>query len=242
MTGRTRPGAGGGPPGDGGRRLLVPLYVHPAVSPQAWTSLTGAAAGLYAVVLNVADGPGHLPDPDFRAAADELRGAGVRLLGYADTGYGHRPPREIIADIRKYRRWYDVDGIFFDQAAAQAALLPRYRRLVRLARALGARRAVLNPGTHPDPGYALIADLLVTFEGSWESYRRATVPNWTADHPPERFCHLVYGVPPGHAEQVARTADGRGAAVHCAVPGEGANPWQTAPLTGAGTGLAGDAR
>ncbi|MEU4211885.1 spherulation-specific family 4 protein [Streptomyces sp. NPDC026206] len=225
--------ARGAPPEDG-QLLLVPLYAHPAVHPQEWAALPAAAPGLYAVVLNVADGPGGRPDADFRAAAGRLRGAGVRLLGYVDTGYGRRPARAVVADIHRHRRWYGVDGVFLDQAAADAALLPRYRRLVRTARVLGARTVVLNPGTHPDPGYASLPDLLVTFEGPWQEYRRARVPTWTADHPPGRFCHLVHGVPRGHAEQVARIAGGRGAGVHCAAPGSGANPWRSAHLPGAG--------
>ncbi|MEV4443853.1 spherulation-specific family 4 protein [Streptomyces sp. NPDC049577] len=228
----------------GARRLLVPLYVHPAVHPRAWDALLDAAPRLYGVVLNVADGPGGRPDPDFVAAARRLRGAGVRLLGYADTAYGRRPPRAVAADIRRHRRWYGVDGVFLDQAAAHPALLPRYRGLVMTARVLGARTAVLNPGTHPDPGYARIADLLVTFEGTWEDYRRAGVPDWTADHPPERFCHLVHAVPDGCAGDVARAAARRGAGVHCAVPGRGPNPWQSVPDPPAGVPAAmpGEAR
>ncbi|MFF7725159.1 spherulation-specific family 4 protein [Streptomyces sp. NPDC008001] len=216
-----------GPPGGG--RLLVPLYVHPAADPAAWAALAGAAPRLRGVVLNAADGPGQRPDPAFGAAADRLRAAGVPLLGYVDTGYGRRAPRAVVADIRRHRRWYSVDGVFLDQVPVTAAPLPHYRRLVLLAKALGAGTAVLNPGTHPHPGYARIADLLVTFEGDWETYRRAAIPPWTADHPPARFCHLVYGVPPGGAAHVARTADGRGAGVHCAVPGEGTNPWRSLP-------------
>ncbi len=189
---------------------------------------------LHGVVLNAADGPGDRPDPAFRAAAERLREAGVRLLGYVDTGYGRRRTSAVVSDIRRHRRWYAVDGVFFDQVPADAAQLPRFRRLVLSARVLGARVTVLNPGTHPDPGYASFADLLVTFEGTWEDYRRARVPDWTADHPPERFCHLVHAVPEGRAGQVARTAEARGAGVHCAVPGTGANPWRSVPVAGAG--------
>ncbi|CAM5276368.1 spherulation-specific family 4 protein [Streptomyces abikoensis] len=210
-------------------RLLVPLYVHPAADPAAWAALAAAGPRIRGVVLNAADGPGQRPDPAFAGAAERLRAAGVPLLGYVDTGYGRRAPRAVVADIRRHRRWYGVDGVFLDQVPAHAAPLPHYRRLVLLAKALGARTAVLNPGTHPDPGYARVADLLVTFEGTWEAYRRAGVPPWTADHPPSRFCHLVYAVPPGAADQVARTAETRGAAVHCAVPGDGVNPWRGAP-------------
>lgn len=209
--------------------LLVPLYVHPGAEPGPWERLVRAAPALRGVVLNAADGPGRCPDPSFRAVAARLRGAGVPVLGYVDTAYGRRPFRSAVADLRRHRRWYDVDGVFYDRAATEALLLPRYRRLALVSRALGARTVVLNPGTHPDPGYAEVADLLVTFEGSWEAYRTARVPDWTADHLPSRFCHLVYGVPQERAGLVARTAGRRGAAVHCAVPGKGENPWQTAP-------------
>ncbi|MFE0046210.1 spherulation-specific family 4 protein [Streptomyces albireticuli] len=209
--------------------LLVPLYVHPATDPGAWAALVAAAPRLRAVVLNAADGPGRIPDPAFTGAVAGLRGAGVPVLGYVDTAYGHRPAREVVGDVRRHRKWYGVDGVFLDQTAAGPGELPYYRRLVRLARALGAGTAVLNPGTHPDPGYAHLADVLVTFEGDWEDYRGAGVPAWTADHPPERFCHLVHGVPREHTALVARTAERRGAAVHCAVPGTGANPWRSVP-------------
>ncbi|MEV4743763.1 spherulation-specific family 4 protein [Streptomyces sp. NPDC049555] len=210
-------------------RLLVPLYVHPGEGPEAWEALLREAPRLHAVVLNAADGPGDRPDPAFRAAAGRLRAAGVALLGYVDTGYGRRRTRAVVADVRRHRRWYEVDGVFLDQVPVHAAHLPRYRRLVLAAKVLGARSAVLNPGTHPDPGYAELADVLVTFEGTWEDYRRARVPAWTADHPPQRFCHLVHAVPEGRAHEVARTAALRGAGVHCAVPGTGANPWRSAP-------------
>ncbi|WP_312018612.1 spherulation-specific family 4 protein [Streptomyces sp. I05A-00742] len=212
-----------------GRRLLVPLYVHPDVDPGAWAALLRAAPALRGVVLNTADGPGHRPDPVFRAAARRLRAAGVPLLGYVDTGYGHRSLRAALTDVRRHRRWYDVSGVFFDQVPAQPEFLSRFRRLALVTRALGAGTIVLNHGTHPDPGYAGIADLLITFEGPWEAYRTAGVPDWTKSHLPSLFGHLVYGVPQERADHVARIAGLRGAGVHCAVPGKGDNPWQTAP-------------
>ncbi len=56
------------------------------------------------------------------------------------------------------------------------------------------------------------------------------MPPWTADHPAERFCHLVYAVPPGAPAALAgELATERGAGVHCAVPGGGAHPWGTLP-------------
>lgn len=213
------------------RSLLVPLYVHPDVDPGAWRALEDAAARLYGVVLNVANGPGSRgPDQAFAAAARRLRASGVRLFGYVDTDYGTRPVQDAARDVGRHREWYGVAGVFLDRAASGRDRLPYYRRLTDAARRGGTRTVVLNPGVHPDPAYTAVGDLLVTYEGTWTDYAVASVPGWTAAHPPARFCHLVYGVPGGVAARaVARTAVQRGAGVHCAVPGHPPNPWCHVP-------------
>ncbi|MET7621674.1 spherulation-specific family 4 protein [Streptomyces sp. NPDC005408] len=202
------------------KTLLVPYYEHPAEQPDAWDALVAAAPRIHGVVLNPASGPGAAPDPAFAAVAEQLRAAGVRVLGYADTDYARRPHAAVVRDLLLHRDWYGTDGAFLDQASADPEALPYYRRLAVAARAAGAETLVLNHGVHPDPAYAELADLLVTFEGPWDSYRGLAVPLWTAAHPPERFCHLVYAAPPE-----ARAS----AAVHCLVPGAGAHPWGTLP-------------
>ncbi|MFE2145692.1 spherulation-specific family 4 protein [Streptomyces sp. NPDC059456] len=207
--------------------LLVPLYEHPADRPEDWELLIRSAGRLHSVVLNPASGPGEAPDERFASVARRLRDAGVPVLGYTDTDYGRRPHSAVVQDLLRHRDWYGADGAFLDQASADPALLSHYGRLAVAARAAGARTLVLNHGVHPHPDYAALADLLVTFEGPWDAYREAAVPPWTADHPAQRFCHLVYAVPPG--APAAELARRRGAAVHCAVPGTGAHPWGTLP-------------
>lgn len=202
------------------RDLLVPFYDHPADRPDAWERLIAAAPRLYGVVLNPASGAGEAPDPAFAEAAARLRAAGVPVLGYADTDYGRRAHADVVRDLLRHRDWYGADGAFLDQAATDPALLAHYRRLSVAARAAGADTLVLNHGAHPDPGYADLADLLVTYEGTWATYPTVVIPPWTRSHPPDRFCHLVYAAPPG-----ARPAT----PVHCAVPGEAPHPWGTLP-------------
>lgn len=207
-------------------RLLVPLYVHPAEDPGAWHRLIGAAAATYGVVLNPANGPGPQPDPAFAAAAGALRAAGARLLAYVDTDYGARAEAEVTDDLARYREWYGTDGCFLDRVTAAPDGLPACRRLLRAVRRQGTAPVVLNPGVHPAPGYARLADLLVTFEGHWSTYVSAfSRPAWTARHPEERFCHLVYGVPEALVPLALRTAGGRGAGVAGPVTGELPNPW-----------------
>ncbi|MEU9334590.1 spherulation-specific family 4 protein [Streptomyces sp. NPDC048290] len=206
--------------------LLVPYYEHPAVRPAEWAALLAAAPHLYAVVLNPDSGPGARPDPAFADTAARLRAAGVRVLGYTDTDYGRRPAAEVAADLAHHRSWYEVDGAFFDQVPTSPDDFPHYQRLATAAWGTGCATLVLNPGTPPHPCYARIADVLVTFEGPWETYdsqpwRPGPLVQGTHD------CHLVYGVP--RNVDLAATAHRRGAALHCAVPGTGSHPWGTLP-------------
>lgn len=178
------------------------------------------------MVVNPASGPGPRPDPAFTAAAAALRAAGARLLGYVDTAYGRREGAEVNYEILRYQEWYGVDGCFLDRVTADRQGLRSCRRLVRSLRRLGATTVVLNPGVHPEPGYLRLADLIVTFEGDWSTYVSAfSRPEWTARHPPGRFCHLVYGVPDALVPLAVRTAHERGAAVSGPVTGDLPNPW-----------------
>ncbi|GAB2448313.1 spherulation-specific family 4 protein [Streptomyces incanus] len=206
--------------------LLIPLYVHPAEDPGAWHRLITAADRTYAVVLNPANGPGAGPDQAFAAVADALRTAGARLLGYVDTDYGARDPSAVTADARRHREWYAVDGCFLDRVTAGPDGLPGCRRLVRSLRRTGARTVVLNPGVDPAPGYVRLADLTVTFEGHWSTYVAAFSRSARAKPPPpERLCHLVYGVPEALVPLAVRTAQDRGAGICGPVTGELPNPW-----------------
>lgn len=221
--------------------LLVPLYVHPAEDPGAWHRLIAAADRTYAVVLNPASGPGTAPDPAFTAAARALRAAGARLLGYVDTDYGVRDRDRIIEEMRRHQDWYGADGCFLDRVTAGPDGLAACRRLVRGLRRLGATTVVLNPGVHPAPGYTHLGDLTVTFEGHWSTYVSAfTRPAWIARQPPDRLCHLVYGVPEALVPLAVRTAHGRGAGVCGPVTGEPPNPWAgLSPALAAGDGAGG---
>ncbi|MGW7265449.1 spherulation-specific family 4 protein [Streptomyces sp. NPDC054842] len=209
------------PPG----RLLVPYYEHPAVRPAEWRALLAAAPRLHSLVLNPASGPGERPDPGFADVVAGLRAADVRVLGYADTDYGRRPHADVVADLVRHRDWYGVDGAFLDQAASGPERLAYYRGLAAAAWGAGCRTLALNHGTLPHPSYARVADILVTFEGTWETYRALDAPPW--DGAGATVCHLVHGVPPRSGFDALARA--RGARLHCAVPGAGDHPWGTLP-------------
>lgn len=215
------------------RDLLIPYYEHPSVRPAEWDAIIAAAPRLYGVVLNPASGPGETPDPAFAEVAARLRAADVRVLGYADTDYGRRPTADVVRDLARHRDWYGTDGVFLDQVAAGHEEFPYYQRLATAAWGAGHGTLALNHGTTPHPSYARIADVLVTFEGTWATYTRLGPQQWRGGGG-VRLCHLVYGVPPD--ADLAERARDRGATVHCAVPGEGDHPWGTLPCALAPTG------
>lgn len=217
--------------------LGIPGYAHPLLAPTEWGELIRPGTPVHWVVLNVADGPGTRPDPHCLQAAARLRGAGVRVLGHLDTDRGARSFGEVISEAHRYLDWYRVDGFLLDRCPTERAALPEVRRTVTTLRALRDKaHIVLGHGTHPHPGYAECADQLVTFRGSWSDYRWSQVAEWTADHPADRFCHFVHGVPRGHLDEALRIARWQGAATIWFTDrtdrgsrGGRTDPWETMP-------------
>ncbi|MGW3420682.1 spherulation-specific family 4 protein [Streptomyces phaeochromogenes] len=215
----------------------IPGYAHPLVAPVEWGELTRPGTPLHWVVLNVADGPGTRPDPRCLEAAGRLRNAGVRVLGHLDVTYGARAFGELVSDAHRYRDWYQVDGFLLDRCPTERTALPEIRRTATTMRALfGEGREghlVLGHGTHPYPGYAEAADQLVTFAGPWSDYRWSQVAEWTAEYPPERFCHFVHSVPRGHLDEALRIARWQGASTIYFTDrtdrGGSADPWESMP-------------
>ncbi|MDJ0384407.1 spherulation-specific family 4 protein [Streptomyces sp. G-G2] len=195
--------------------LGVPGYGHPLVAPVEWAELTRPGTPLHWAVLNVADGPGRRPDPHCTVAAARLREAGGTVLGHLAMRDGERSFGEMISDAHRFVDWYRVGGFYLADAPADRAGLAAVTRVTDTLRTLGTGgdlpHLVLGHGTHPYEGYAETADQLVTFSGSWADYRWSQVAEWTAEYPPERFCHLVHGVPRAHLEEAVRVARWQGA-------------------------------
>ncbi|MGK5497381.1 spherulation-specific family 4 protein [Streptomyces sp. URMC 125] len=232
-SGRRCPAAGA--PGRLG--VGVPGYAHPLVAPAEWAELARPGVPVHWAVLNVARGPGTCPDPYCAAAVCRLGEAGVRALGHLDLRHGTRDFGDLVHDAHRYLDWYGVDGFYLDRCPAGRADLPDVERVVAVVRALGTDlHLVLGHGAHPFPGYAEVADQLVTFSGPWTDYRWSQAAPWTADHPPDRFCHLVHGVPRTHLDEAVRIARWQGAGTvwftdrtRRGRQGEAADPWEAMP-------------
>jgi hypothetical protein len=210
--------------GPGCRMLLIPAYIPAdAVLELARTVRPGL------IVINPASGPGAEPDEAYKQAVRAAQRAGGRVLGYVPTGYGTRDPREVTADIDRYASWYGTDGVFLDEAAATAAQLSYYRALAGHVRTTGERLVVLNPGQLPERAYFDVADVIVTFEGSYADYAasRDGAPDWVGDLGPDRLAVLVYGASRDQAADVIGGA--RHAGYVYATSGTLPHPWGTVP-------------
>ncbi|HEX3089462.1 MAG TPA: spherulation-specific family 4 protein, partial [Ilumatobacteraceae bacterium] len=170
------------------RRLAVPAYFHPRDSAAEWARLASDDVGL--VVANIANGPGIVREDQWADAFDHVRDAGGDVVGYVDAGYlgntGLRTHRgstllddwleQVLRDVYTWYRLYgdQVTGIFLDQAAESedgASLAPIFRRLRDDIRRLDPEAVtVLNPGEAVPGAFADVADVIVTFEGSYEDY------------------------------------------------------------------------
>ncbi|MFI5636333.1 spherulation-specific family 4 protein [Streptomyces goshikiensis] len=217
----------------GGMGFGIPGYAHPLLAPVEWAELTRPGTPLHWAVLNVTDGPGGRPDPHCTEAAARLREAGGTVLGHLAMRNGRRSFGELVSDAHRFRDWYRVGGFYLADAPADREQLEAVRRVVDTLRGLGdGLRIVLGHGTHPYAGYADAADQLVTFSGAWADYRWSQVAEWTSEHPPERFCHLVHGVPRTHLEEAVRIARWQGAGTVWFTDRRGAadrDPWASMP-------------
>jgi hypothetical protein len=179
------------------------------------------------VIVNPAGGPGSAAQPGYRRAIEAQLRAGADVVGYVPTGYATRDEAAVLADIRRYRAWYGIGGVFIDEVGHTSAQLPYYRSITAPLRAAGST-VVLNPGMVPARGYFDIADVIVTFEGPVDDYAGAVhgMPGWVRALPRARVAHLVYDA---SEEQATRAASLRAAGYFYATNGTLRDPWSVLP-------------
>jgi hypothetical protein len=209
--------------------LVVPAYFRPDSQPGAWEAMAEHAPRVRALILNLANGPGREPDPTVYPALDRLRAAWITVIGYVDTNYGQRPRSHVMADVERFRYWYDVGGVCLDRVTVGGAYLDHYAMLARDAREQGASFVFFNHGAHPEQGYADHADLLGTFEGPWRTYRQLSVPRWTKSRDARQFYHVVYSVPREEIAGTFRLAARRRAGCAYITDRSGPNPYNGLP-------------
>lgn len=180
------------PPGTACPQIAVPSYFQPGALWDRATTGSVPSAGI--LIANPNSGVGTSKSSAYVAAVTRAKAAGTRVLGYVYTSYGARSVATVEAEIARYQSWYGITDIFFDEVSASATRLPYYLTLANYVHATTGSIVMLNPGIVPDQGYLGIGDIVVTFEGNYNTYVNAVSPSWVNNYPANKFQSIVYGV------------------------------------------------
>ncbi len=199
--------------------------------PQDWKQAAPGGTGPSVMILNPASGPGSAPLPAFKTAVKRAIGTGSHIIGYIGTGYGRRPLAEAETEIRDYRDWYGVTGIFLDQTPTGGTQqIGYYQQLARFIHRADAGAAIwLNPGVYPAQSYMSVGTVVMVFEGSYASYLGLKVPAWARNYPASRFAHTIYATPQADLGNAVRLARNRNAGNVFVTDDVGANPYSAVP-------------
>jgi hypothetical protein len=229
-------------------RLAVPAYFYPG---QYWAQLGDAAPTVGLAVANPNSGPGDAPNTDYATAISDARDAGVKVIGYVDTGYFGTTGRttrggqtsaaawtaQIESDVDSWYSWYGGDGlggIFFDDGLNDCGAgddhVQLYIDIRGYVQGKSDRATVVdNPGTGAEQCYTRAADTLVTFEGNYASYTSYQPPAWEASADPGQLWHLVYATPQSNLDDAVSLARSRNVGYLYVTPDDLPNPWDTLP-------------
>jgi hypothetical protein len=244
------------------QQVAVPSYIPPNGDADAWNRLIASPSGKAGVIVaNVANGPDFVTKGMWTDVMSRAHNSGKRVLGYVDTGYmgltgqttrlGSSRSADWIVQIEQIEqdinRWYAlypglVDGIFFDQGHNLCGDGDSIVRLYQFINQFEKRyhpgaTTVLNPGAVVPQCYEWSADVLLTYESSFEGYMQRAdqpgdlnyhSPNWTplGDH---KFWHIIYGVPEDQVANVIATSRSRNAGYVFVTDDVMVNPYDTLP-------------
>jgi hypothetical protein len=210
------------------QKAFVPAFFSPGAG---WAQAVSSKPPPSVMILDISGtGAGTAPDPGLQAEARHAEAAGVKVIGYSATDYGQRPAAQVKADVRNYKAWYGVNGIFLDLAAESPAQLGYYRGLADYIRRVDPGATVwFNPGTYPDQRYLSIANVVMVFEGPYASYRQQQVPSWAYHYPAAKFAHTVFATPASQLADAVSLSRSKHAGYVYVTDRAGANPYDGLP-------------
>ena len=219
--------------------LLVSAYFYPAwwdAEANQWDDLIAAATQVPLVaIMNPNSGPGPAPNSDYTHEVDGLRAVGGRVIGYVPTTYGARPLADVLAEVDAYYAWYNIDGIYFDEAAndADPTLVAYYQNCYDYVRSIDtAAMVVLGQGAGAPEEYAAAATQLSVRENDDQLYPFLDWQplDWTSWYSPDRFVAFIHNVVDADAMRAAVDhAAANGVAWMFFTDDILPNPWDTLP-------------
>jgi hypothetical protein len=187
--------------------IIVPLYSYPGVDWNAIIAAKQANPGVsMVVIINPDNGPGLSQDPNYVTGVNNLRAAGVIVLGYDHTSYAARPLSVVIADVNSYKAWYNLSGIFFDEMSNVPGNENYYSTLNQYAKSVGLPFTVGNPGGTVPASFQGTMDVIVTYENQGVP-GTASLASITGGLPKNTFAVIAYGVDSFNASAVSNIFD-----------------------------------
>jgi spherulation-specific family 4 protein len=175
--------------------VIVPLYTYPTST--TWDTMIQSKIANPSVpmvaIINPSSGPGSAQDLNYVTGIQELQAANITVLGYTYTSYSSRSASAVQADEDKYKAWYNVNGIFFDEMSNIAGEESYYKNLDTYAKALGFTLTVGNPGTDTLSSYVGTVDNIVIYESSGLP-SLSYLDGWHSNYDKRNFSMLPYGV------------------------------------------------
>lgn len=202
-------------------RIIIPSYFY--ATHADWARVLKTKPRSAGVIFNPANGPGTEPDENYVTLRSRLSKRSITVYGYVYTKWGDRNIDDVIADIRRHQEFYNVQGIFFDEAATAVEQLPYYQRLYKRCK-VAKLKVILNPGVTPDERYAQCADILCNVETD----NPPALPAWVKKYPASKFWHILFNVPGSRLAGALRRCRNKAGYVYI-TDDSGDNPYDRLP-------------
>ena len=192
--------------------VYVPLYINPAREGgwEEWQRVIDAKESHpsvpFVAAMNPANGVGAEKSSSFAEGVSRLQEAGITVIGYVATDYGERSPYLIKDEMLKYKAWYDVDGIMFDEMSNKPGHDSYYRELNSFAKSIGLYYTKGNPGADVPESYADAADNIAIVEQAGMP-SIASLAGWHTEYDKSKWTYCNYAINSVDREAIAETAE-----------------------------------
>lgn len=174
--------------------LIIPLYDDPNSS--YWEVVMNAKS-LHprvpiAVTVNPDNGPGTTKDQNYTELVKRLKTTGILVLGYVPTNFGTQNTTRVMNEILEYKKWYNVNGILFDEMPTASGKEYYYKTIGSFAKSQGLF-TVGNPGADVSESYVGILDNLIIYEDAGLPYLKS-LQGWHLKYDKQHFAITPYDV------------------------------------------------
>src|SRR5437016_4241353 len=178
--------------------VVIPLYTYPTDG--SWAASLQAKKAHPNVpiiaIINPSDGPGGASDSNYVQGVKNFQAAGIIVIGYVATGYASHGMSDLDAQISRYKNWYSVNGIFFDEMANNQGNENYYSTLNTYVKSLGMTYTMGNPGTTTLKSYVGTLDSIIIYESAGTpSLSYPASATFYPSYSKSNFGFLAYSVP-----------------------------------------------